>query len=282
MIAPSVVAGPRTRKREGYARRSWTRSLAALAWGLAALLGASHAVAEPTRIEVRVLSKGAKFVGTSMGGVLVTIRDVESGELLVRGVVQGATGDTARIMRTPLRHHDPVATEDAAVFRTTLELAEPRLLEVAAFGPLAQRQGANRASSTMWVVPGKHVTGGDGWLLELPGFSVDVLEPPAHVRVDAATRTVTLRANVTMMCGCPIEPGGLWDADRFEVRARLSRNGLSVGEVPLRYAGKTSQFAGEVEISEAGSYEVAVYAYDPANGNTGLDRTTFLVEASKR
>jgi hypothetical protein len=26
---------------------------------------------------------------------------------------------------------------------------------------------------------------------------------------------------------------------------------------------------------------VVVYAYDPANGNTGLDRTTFLVESAK-
>jgi hypothetical protein len=263
-----------------HANRQLTLGL--LASLLAMLASASVAAAEPTRIEVRVLSKGAKFVGTSMGGVLVTIRDAESGELLVRGVVRGATGDTARIMKTPLRHHDPVSTEDAAVFRATLDLAEPRLLEVTAFGPLAQRQSASRASSTMWVVPGKHVAGGDGWLLELPGFSVDVLEPPAHVRVDAAARKVAVRANVTMMCGCPIEPGGLWDANRFEVRARLSRNGQSVGEVPLRYAGATSQFAAELEISEAGSYEVAVYAYDPANGNTGLDRTTFLVEASKR
>ena len=31
---------------------------------------------------------------------------------------------------------------------------------------------------------------------------------------------------------------------------------------------------------EPGSYEVLVYAHDSANGNTGLDRTTFLVEAA--
>jgi hypothetical protein len=253
-------------------------------WGcaIAALTLAAAAGAEPTQIDVRVISKGAKFVGTSMGGVQVAIRDAETGELLARGLTQGSTGDTARIMKTPLRHHDPVSTEDAAVFRATLDLREARPLEVSAFGPLAQRQAASRVSSTMWVVPGKHVTGGDGWLLELAGFSVDVLEPPAHEKLGSEARRVTLRANVTMMCGCPVEPGGPWDADRFEVRARVSRDGRGLGEVPLTFAGKPSQFATELEVAGAGSYEVVVYAYDPANGNTGLDRTTFLVDPGKR
>jgi hypothetical protein len=122
--------------------------------GIVGMLGASPAAAEPTRIEVRVLSKGAKFVGTSMGGVLVTIRDAETGELLARGVTQGGTGDTQRIMKSPLPHHEPVSTADAAVYRASIELAEPRLLEVSALGPLAQRQSANRVSSTMWSFRG--------------------------------------------------------------------------------------------------------------------------------
>ena len=37
-------------------------------------------MAEPTDITVRVLSKDAKFVGTSMGGVRITLRDAETGE----------------------------------------------------------------------------------------------------------------------------------------------------------------------------------------------------------
>jgi hypothetical protein len=92
---------------------------------------------------------------------------------------------------------------------------------------------------------------------------------------------VPVRANVVMMCGCPIEPGGLWDANRFEVRAAVSRNGAKLREVPLAYAGETSQFAGELTGLEPGAYDVLVYAHDPANGNTGLDRTTFLVEATQ-
>jgi hypothetical protein len=83
-----------------------------------------------------------------------------------------------------------------------------------------------------------------------------------------------------MMCGCPVEPGGLWDASRFEVRAVVSRDGAKLREFAMRCSGQTSQFAGELADLEPGAYEVVVYAHDPADGNTGLDRTTFVVEAT--
>jgi hypothetical protein len=79
------------------------------------------------------------------------------------------------------------------------------------------------------------------------------------------------------MCGCPIEPGGMWDADKLEVKAIVRLNGARISEIPLAYAGQTSQFAAKVPAKEPGFYEVIVYAHDPRNGNTGLDRTTFIV-----
>lgn len=254
--------------------RRWSRLVLAVL-GLVCL-APSGALGEETQIAVRVLSKGAKFVGTSMGGVRVTLRDADTGELLAEGTTEGTTGDTAKIMREPRMPHTPVATVDAAVFRATLDLAEPRLVELVAYGPLGQRQAANRVSATQWIVPGKHVSAGDGWLVVLPGFVVDVLDPPAHQR-HSAKEPLILRANVTMMCGCPIEPGGLWDARRFEVRALLERDGARYREVPLAYAGRTSQFEAAVRDLPPGVYEATVYAYDPADGNTGVDRTTWIV-----
>jgi hypothetical protein len=249
-------------------------AVAALALGA---LVADPAATAPTEVTVRVISKGAKFVGTSMGGVLVTIRDDDTGELLAKGITQGSTGDTARIMTEA---HEPgavLSTEGAAAFTATLEIAAPRLVEVTAFGPLGQRQSANRVSATQWIVPGKHLSGGDGLLLTLPGFVVDVLDPPAHIKLTGTPQRVTLRANVTMMCGCPIKPGGLWDADAYEVEALIERNGEPYGETALAYAGSASQFSGELTLDEPGVYEAIVYAYDPANGNTGLDAVTFIV-----
>lgn len=91
-------------------------------------------------------------------------------------------------------------------------------------------------------------------------------------------QTVQLVANVMMMCGCPTTPGGVWDANKYEGKALLKKDGTQIGELALRYAGTTSQFAGTWTVQESGIYEATVYAYDPANGNTGVDSVTFVVE----
>jgi len=248
----------------------------ALLLGLGPSLVPGASAAEATRVTVRVLAKGAKFVGTSMGGARVVLRDVETGRILAEGATTGTTGSTEKIMGVRRPAHAPVATEDAAAFRAVLDLDAPRLVEVEASGPLAQRQSANRVTATHWIVPGRHVTAGDAWLLVLPGFVVDVLAPAAHA-THPADEPVVLRAHVTMMCGCPIEPGGLWDASRFEIRVRLARDGKRAGEVALDYAGRTSRFEARLGTLPPGVYQAAVYAWDPENGNTGLDHTTWVI-----
>ena len=40
-------------------------------------------------------------IGSSMGGVLLTIKDVDTGELLATGIATGSTGDTKLLMKTP-------------------------------------------------------------------------------------------------------------------------------------------------------------------------------------
>ena len=47
---------------------------------------------------IRVLGKDSKFIGTSMGGMRITLRDVHTGELLT-SVTVGGTGDTEQIMQ---------------------------------------------------------------------------------------------------------------------------------------------------------------------------------------
>jgi hypothetical protein len=37
-----------------------------------------------------------------MGGALITIKDVHTGEVLAQGRTAGGTGDTTRIMKTPV------------------------------------------------------------------------------------------------------------------------------------------------------------------------------------
>ncbi|HMB37894.1 MAG TPA: hypothetical protein VKO85_02365 [Wenzhouxiangellaceae bacterium] len=257
------------------------RILTGLALGAAALLIAvapSPAAAEPTDVTIRVLSRDAKFVGTSMGGARIVLRDVHTGEVLASGVTEGGTGNTSMIMHRDGGRRTRMADGSAASFSATLDLDEPRLIEAEATGPAAQPQAEQRVSATQWVVPGRAPGGREGWILELPGFAVDVLAPPAHVRFSGDLEQVEVRANVTMMCGCPIEPGGLWDADGYEVEMIVVRNGERIDSRPMAYAGQTSQFAGEFEVGESGVYAITVYAYDPRTGNTGLDRTTFIVQ----
>lgn len=261
-------------------RRAHVALLAAPLLALAAalvVLAPEVASAEPTDITVRVLSKDAKFVGSSMGGARVVVRDAETGKVLAEGVTQGGTGDTNRIMHESGGRRATLASGDAAKFEATIDIEEPRQVEVEVFGPLAQRQSANRVTVTQWVVPGEDITGGDGWSIELPGYVVDVLDPPAHVKLPAETRKVDLRANVSLMCGCPITPGGLWDADELEVRALVALNGEKLAPIDLTYGGQASQFAASVPVTAPGLYDVTVYAHNPRTGNTGLDRTTFIV-----
>jgi hypothetical protein len=231
------------------------------------------AQAEPTEIVVRVMSKDAKFVGSAVGGAQIVLRDADSGETLAQGLTAGGTGSTPKIMTVPHTGRDPLSDADAAKFSVTLDLDRPRKITVSATGPMNPKEAAMTVTSTQWVVPGKPVNGGDGWVLELRGFAVSLIdEVPADIKLGGTAQKIPLKAKVTMMCGCPTEPGGLWDANKIQVAAIVARDGKSSPAVPLSYAGQPNTFAGTIKLKEAGEYLVDVYAYDPANGNTGVER----------
>ncbi len=249
----------------------------ATSFALAMIPGA--VVAENTDITVRVMSKDAKFVGTSMGGARVILRDKETGEVLAQGVTAGGTGNTGKIMHENGGRRTAMADESAASFNTTLDLDRPRMIEAEVYGPLAQPQAAHVASATQWVIPGGHLSVGDGWVIELPGLVVNVLEPAAAQKVSASeVDSISVSANVMMMCGCPITPDGLWDANQFEVGMTISKDAEKVGEEEMSYAGKASLYNVEIPVTGPGVYDVIVHAYDPQNGNTGIDRTTVVIK----
>lgn len=240
------------------------------------LLFAAPAWAELTEIVVHVRSKGSKFIGTTMGGMQVTLEDAMTGELLASGLTVGTTGDTALIMTRERLPDTPVATPDAARFTAKLDIEEPRLIRVTATGPMSMLAG-NQASSTMWVMPGRHVNQGDAWMLELPGFMVDLVAPKNTQRV-AAPAKVAIEINLTTGCGCPVAPGGLWDSDGYEIAAVILKDGEMFAEVGLEWGGQANRFAAELTVEEPGVYEVRAFAHDPANGNTGLDRAVLIVQ----
>jgi hypothetical protein len=74
-----------------------------------------------------------------------------------------------------------------------------------------------------------------------------------------------------------VEPGGLWDSDALEITAHVVKNGEPMTEVAMKYAGAPSQFEATLPALESGLYVVTVTAFDPRNGNAGVDTTTFMV-----
>lgn len=229
----------------------------------------------PTDLLVRVVANDAKVIGSGMGGARVTVRDVETGEVLAEGVQQGGTGSTDLIIHEPRTRSGTVYdTEGAAGFRATLELGRPTAVEVSAEGPLDHPDAMQRASKTLLMVPGQDVTG-EGLVLRLHGFVVRVLEPEPGTRVEPGD-TLQVGAHLQMVCGCPIEPGGTWDSDRYELSARLLSGGETVDEAPLRFAGETSHFEAELRAPDRlgpdDALEVEVVASDPERVNFGRDR----------
>lgn len=69
----------------------------------------------------------------------------------------------------------------------------------------------------------------------------------------------------------------MWDAANYEVKALVKRDGRAAGTVTLLPGETPSSFAGTLEVTAPGTYEVTLYAFDPANGNTGVDSVGFMV-----
>lgn len=251
------------------------RLMAVLALSVTACFG--NAFAESTDITVRVIARHALFVGDLVEGAQVTVTDALSGEVLAQGVTRGDPGDAARIMDVARKRGEPMAAETDARFSATLELDAPRYVQVTAFGPLQRREGATKTSMTQWVVPGRHLTGGDGWVIELAGFFVQGDVAATSVDLAEANAGVTVEAEVLPMCGCPVRPGFYWDPDSYEVAALVHRGATRIGRYPLDYADTASDFAGTFPLELPGVYDITVYAYDPSSGNTGVDRLSLTV-----
>ena len=227
-----------------------------------------------TKVVIRAKAEDAKFIGTSMGGALVVVKDALSGEVLDRGIIRGSTGDTKRIMATPWVRGERLADEKTACFIAHLDLEEPRLVEITVYAPYGQPQAMAKASVTTWVVPGKHIEG-DGIVIDFPGLVVRVTEPTAHTFIQVPTE-VRLAASVTPMCGCPVDMKTFWPPDAYEVGAYFKKDGKLVSQLKLEFCGERNCFENKLKVEAPGDYEFIVYAFDPQTGNTGVDKTTLV------
>lgn len=237
---------------------------------LAALLLVPPAIAQdaiPTRVVVRAVANDAKIIQDPVGGALITIRNEKTGEVLAEGRQTGDSGSTDQIMRQPHEREGTIyEAPGAAKFDTTLSLTEPTPVRVTARGPLDYPQSQQTTSKTVLLIPGQDVTG-EGLILPLHGFIVEVLKPSATAASPSSEMTV--RARVRMLCGCPTEPNGMWDSSRYTIRAQLLRRGTVVGEAPLSFTGTTNEFSGTLQMPADGATTVRVIVSDAERVNFG-------------
>jgi hypothetical protein len=229
-----------------------------------------------TKIMIRAVARDAKVIGTHVGGARITVKDTSTGEILAQGMQQGGTGDTNIIMKNPhTRGMAVYNTPDASGYLAVLHIDKPTVVEISAEAPLGNAQATQRTSKTMLLVPGEDVLG-EGILLEIHGFIVTSLTPLPDAKVKTGS-PFEVRATVTMACGCPIEPDGMWDANKIHVVARLLRDGKVQSEIPMTYAGVQNTFHADVPATAAGPMELQVLSMDGGSANFGMMKEAVTV-----
>lgn len=227
-----------------------------------------------TQLMIRATSHDAKIIGTGVGGVRISVLDARTGSLLARGIQEGGTGSTPMLVQEPrMRGKSVYDTEGAAGFLAELELDEPTQVRIEAEGPLGTPHASQRVTKTMLLVPGHHVLG-DGVILVLQGFTVELLEPLGDLTRAVGTE-LPIQARVTMLCGCPTEPGGIWDSNDYVIEARVVRDGTVLESAALAFSGETSIYEGRISVPAEEGLTLQVLAMDPSKGNFGMVERSF-------
>lgn len=220
----------------------------------------------PTTVTVHVVARDAKAIYQAVGGAQVTIRDQRSGKVLAAGLHSGkSSGSTEKIMIEPRKRGTTIFDgPDTARFVATIPLAEPTPVEITAEGPSGHPHARGAASKSLLLLPGEHITG-DGIVLEIHGLVVTAQQP------QFLDGKVSVAASVVMACGCPITPGGVWNADEFKVTARLiAADGATLAGGPLAFEG--GRWTGSFDRSPGRAAAVEVIAGHTSSANFGMHR----------
>lgn len=138
----------------------------AMSLALALVFAGGAAGAVETTVVVRAKAKDAMFIGSSFGGARVVVRNAETGEILAQGLTEGGTGAPDVVMAETIRRGATVTDARTARFKAVLNLNEPTLATIEVVAPRSQGQAMIRASTQVWLIPGKEL-GVDGLILEI-------------------------------------------------------------------------------------------------------------------
>lgn len=236
--------------------------------------------AEPTDIIVRVLGLDATFVGSATGGMEITLTDIDTGTVLAQGITDGTAGDGAKTIGKPLHRGQSLATDNSAFYSATIDIDRPTRVKLTARGPLNHPDAENTLTATRWVLPGRHVTTADGWVVEIPGLIVQLLSPQFTKRTETLPFVFDVSAHITPMCGCGLKAGGYWPPENFDVKAVVKRDKEIISTHNLSFTGNPSLFSGQVSVDQDGKYSLEIWAFDASNANAGIGKTQFEIFAS--
>lgn len=231
-----------------------------------------------TKVMIRAKARDAKFIGSSLGGAYVIVRNKANQQILAEGKTTGSTGNTELIMKTPKTRAISIADEKTAGFMAKIDIEEPTFVSIEVVSPYNLKQAQATVTTELWLIPGKHILR-DGIVLEIPGFIIDILKPRTHQYIslkDIKDKPFQFQANVVMMCGCVIDKGGVWNSEDMEVKGILKKDGKYLKEVKMSWIS-TNLFEGSDFINTPGNYELILYAYDEKTGNTGIDKVNYVV-----
>lgn len=223
-----------------------------------------------TKISVRALALGGKFVGQHVGFAMIEIYGPDETDaplasgLTDQGLLANTDGSgvTALIMDQPYPWGYPVRADEATEFTAEIPLTEPTVLTFVATSIADPRISV---SCDRLVIPNLSLTGAMAVVLVIPGLLTALTEPAANASIVAGTPT-TITAQVRMMCGCMID-NLFWPAANFTVQAIIS-NGTVDQPLTLSYTGQPSLFSASYTFSAPGDYSIGIVATE-INGNLG-------------
>ena len=230
-----------------------------------------------TKISVRVLAFGGKFIGSHVGFAKVDIYGSDPVTPLASGLTNegllentDGSGVTAFIMDQPYPWGYPIRADEATEFSAEIPLSEPTVLTFVATSVADPRISS---SCNRLVLPNLPLTGAMSVVMVIPGLLTALIDPAASAAIVAVAST-TITAQVRMMCGCLIE-NLFWPVGNFNVQAIIS-GGAEVQTLPMSYSGTPSLFSTSYTFPSAGNYEIAILATE-MNGNLG-STAPFTVE----
>jgi hypothetical protein len=223
-----------------------------------------------TKISVRALAFGGKFIGQHVGFAKIDIYGPENPDvplasgLTDQGLVANTDGSgvTALIMDQPYPWGYPVRADQATEFTAEIPLVEPTVLT---FVATSVEDSRFSASCDRMVLPDLPLTGAMAVVMVIPGLLTELTEPATGASIIAGKST-TITAQVRMMCGCLID-NLFWPAANFNVQAIIN-NGGEAQTLTLNYTGAPSLFSTSYAFPSPGDYEISIVATE-MNGNLG-------------